>query len=101
MTIRRRRSRFCCVKIKIVLLFFFSPLQVSFQLANVMDLFTTSLALAGISPPDDRPLDGLDLTPVLLGYNHTLENRCAQQQQQQQQLNECWCVSLSSSVTSQ
>ncbi|XP_075877073.1 N-acetylgalactosamine-6-sulfatase isoform X2 [Nelusetta ayraudi] len=48
---------------------------VSFQLANVMDLFTTSLAVAGISPPDDRTLDGLDLTPVLLNYNHTLENR--------------------------
>uniref|UniRef100_A0A665XC25 N-acetylgalactosamine-6-sulfatase n=1 Tax=Echeneis naucrates TaxID=173247 RepID=A0A665XC25_ECHNA len=40
----------------------------SFQLANVMDLFTTSLALAGISPPDDRALDGLDLTPVLLQH---------------------------------
>uniref|UniRef100_H3CVK4 N-acetylgalactosamine-6-sulfatase n=1 Tax=Tetraodon nigroviridis TaxID=99883 RepID=H3CVK4_TETNG len=39
---------------------------VSFQLANVMDLFTTSLALAGVSPPDDRTIDGLDLTPVLL-----------------------------------
>lgn len=48
---------------------------VSFQLANVMDLFTTSLAVAGIGPPDDRALDGLDLTPVLLNYNHTLENR--------------------------
>lgn len=47
----------------------------SFQLANVMDLFTTSLAVAGIGPPDDRALDGLDLTPVLLNYNHTLENR--------------------------
>lgn len=52
-----------------------SFLQVSFQLANVMDLFTTSLALAGISPPDDRTLDGLDLTPVLLNYSHTLQNR--------------------------
>ncbi|XP_056881635.1 N-acetylgalactosamine-6-sulfatase isoform X1 [Takifugu flavidus] len=39
---------------------------VSFQLANVMDLFTTSLALAGMSPPDDRTIDGMDLTPVLL-----------------------------------
>uniref|UniRef100_A0AAQ5WZ63 Sulfatase N-terminal domain-containing protein n=1 Tax=Amphiprion ocellaris TaxID=80972 RepID=A0AAQ5WZ63_AMPOC len=39
--------------------------SVNFQLANVMDLFTTSLALAGINPPDDRILDGLDLTPVL------------------------------------
>uniref|UniRef100_A0A8D3BSY5 Galactosamine (N-acetyl)-6-sulfatase n=1 Tax=Scophthalmus maximus TaxID=52904 RepID=A0A8D3BSY5_SCOMX len=48
---------------------------VNFQLANVMDLFTTSLALAGISPPDDRTLDGLDLTPVLLSGSHTLLNR--------------------------
>ncbi|XP_034436973.1 N-acetylgalactosamine-6-sulfatase [Hippoglossus hippoglossus] len=48
---------------------------VNFQLANVMDLFTTSLALAGISPPDDRTLDGLDLTPVLLNRSHTLQNR--------------------------
>ena len=50
-------------------------LQVSFQLANVMDLFTTSLALAGISPPDDRTLDGLDLKPVLLNQSQTLQNR--------------------------
>uniref|UniRef100_A0A8C9XQB1 Galactosamine (N-acetyl)-6-sulfatase n=1 Tax=Sander lucioperca TaxID=283035 RepID=A0A8C9XQB1_SANLU len=48
---------------------------VNFQLANVMDLFTTSLAVAGISPPDDRALDGLDLTPVLLNCPHTLQNR--------------------------
>ncbi|XP_074522304.1 N-acetylgalactosamine-6-sulfatase [Halichoeres trimaculatus] len=40
--------------------------MVNFQLANVMDLFTTSVALAGVSPPENRTLDGLDLTPVLL-----------------------------------
>lgn len=51
------------------------PVQVSLQPANVMDLFTTSLALAGISPPDDRMLDGLDLTPVLLNGSHQLDNR--------------------------
>uniref|UniRef100_A0A8C7XDN5 N-acetylgalactosamine-6-sulfatase n=1 Tax=Oryzias sinensis TaxID=183150 RepID=A0A8C7XDN5_9TELE len=39
---------------------------VSFQPANVMDLFTTSLALAGIGPPGDRMLDGLDLTWTLV-----------------------------------
>uniref|UniRef100_A0A8C6UQM9 N-acetylgalactosamine-6-sulfatase n=1 Tax=Neogobius melanostomus TaxID=47308 RepID=A0A8C6UQM9_9GOBI len=39
---------------------------VNFQLSTVMDLFTTSLAIAGINPPNDRMLDGLDLTPVLL-----------------------------------
>uniref|UniRef100_A0A3B5L8K6 Galactosamine (N-acetyl)-6-sulfatase n=1 Tax=Xiphophorus couchianus TaxID=32473 RepID=A0A3B5L8K6_9TELE len=48
---------------------------VSLQPANVMDLFTTSLAVAGISPPDDRMLDGLDLTPVLLNGSHQLDNR--------------------------
>lgn len=48
--------------------------QVSFQLANVMDLFTTSLALADLSPPDDRIIDGVDLTPVLL-HNSVLK-RC-------------------------
>lgn len=46
----------------------------SFQLANVMDLFTTSLALADVSPPDDRTIDGLDLTPVLLN-NSALDRR--------------------------
>lgn len=39
---------------------------VNFQLSTVMDLFTTSLTIAGASPPSDRILDGLDLTPVLL-----------------------------------
>uniref|UniRef100_A0A8C7XC81 Galactosamine (N-acetyl)-6-sulfatase n=1 Tax=Oryzias sinensis TaxID=183150 RepID=A0A8C7XC81_9TELE len=48
---------------------------VSFQPANVMDLFTTSLALAGIGPPGDRMLDGLDLTPVLFNHSHTLQSR--------------------------
>lgn len=52
--------------------------MVNFQLANVMDLFTTSVALAGIIPPGDRTLDGLDLTPVLLKNSpgpRTLQNR--------------------------
>ncbi|KAJ8247325.1 hypothetical protein GJAV_G00245010 [Gymnothorax javanicus] len=40
--------------------------KVSYQLGSVMDLFTTSLALAGLAPPGDRFIDGLDLTPVLL-----------------------------------
>ncbi|XP_073321301.1 N-acetylgalactosamine-6-sulfatase [Pagrus major] len=49
---------------------------VNFQLGNVMDLFTTSLALAGISPPNDLTLDGLDLTPVLLNQDPgALQNR--------------------------
>ncbi|XP_061743102.1 N-acetylgalactosamine-6-sulfatase [Nerophis ophidion] len=48
---------------------------VSFQLGSVMDLYTTSLALAGISPPDDRTLDGLDLTAILLNTSQPLQNR--------------------------
>uniref|UniRef100_A0AAY4EJF6 N-acetylgalactosamine-6-sulfatase n=1 Tax=Denticeps clupeoides TaxID=299321 RepID=A0AAY4EJF6_9TELE len=35
------------------------------QLGSVMDLFTTSLALAGLVAPDDRVIDGLDLRPAL------------------------------------
>ncbi|XP_044283823.1 N-acetylgalactosamine-6-sulfatase isoform X1 [Varanus komodoensis] len=40
--------------------------QASHQLASVMDLFTTSLALAGLQPPRDRQIDGIDLSPVIL-----------------------------------
>ncbi|GCC20525.1 hypothetical protein chiPu_0019087 [Chiloscyllium punctatum] len=39
--------------------------QVSYQLGTVMDLFMTSLTLAGLQPPTDRQLDGIDLSPVL------------------------------------
>lgn len=42
------------------------PSQVSHQLGSLMDLFTTSLALAGIKPPSDRVIDGLDLLPAAL-----------------------------------
>lgn len=41
--------------------------QVSHQLGSIMDLFTTSLSLAGLAPPSDRVIDGLDLLPVMLG----------------------------------
>ncbi|XP_064868635.1 N-acetylgalactosamine-6-sulfatase-like [Oncorhynchus nerka] len=46
---------------------------VSQQLGTVMDLFSTSLSVAGFSVPDDRLIDGLDLSPVL--HNNTLINR--------------------------
>lgn len=36
------------------------------EVAHTMDLFTTSLAFAGISPPSDRPIDGIDLRGLLL-----------------------------------
>ncbi|XP_076011404.1 N-acetylgalactosamine-6-sulfatase [Genypterus blacodes] len=47
---------------------------VSFHVSSVMDLFSTSLSLAGLGPPDDRILDGLDLMPVLLNHPHTRQN---------------------------
>ncbi|KAM6223378.1 N-acetylgalactosamine-6-sulfatase isoform 2-T2 [Rhynchocyon petersi] len=40
--------------------------QVSYQLGSLMDLFTTSLSIAGLEKPTDREIDGLDLLPVLL-----------------------------------
>uniref|UniRef100_G1U304 Galactosamine (N-acetyl)-6-sulfatase n=1 Tax=Oryctolagus cuniculus TaxID=9986 RepID=G1U304_RABIT len=40
--------------------------QVSHQPGSLMDLFTTSLALAGLKPPSDRVIDGLDLLPAAL-----------------------------------
>jgi arylsulfatase A-like enzyme len=39
---------------------------VSGAVAHTMDLFTTSLALAGRNPPADRPIDGRDLRGLLL-----------------------------------
>jgi arylsulfatase A len=41
--------------------------RVTSQLGSTLDLFTTSLKLAGAAIPDDRIIDGLDLSPVLFG----------------------------------
>ncbi|KAF4094388.1 hypothetical protein AMELA_G00014540 [Ameiurus melas] len=46
---------------------------VSYQLGTVMDLFTTSLALAGLNAPEDRDIDGLDLSSTL--FNKSLTER--------------------------
>ncbi|KAK9972660.1 hypothetical protein ABG768_025949 [Culter alburnus] len=46
---------------------------VSHQLGSVMDLFSTSLSVAGVLPPDDRVIDGLDLSPAL--FNSSLQDR--------------------------
>jgi arylsulfatase A len=40
---------------------------VSHELACTMDLFTTSLTLAGVPVPKDRPIDGVDMSPILFG----------------------------------
>merc|ERR1712168_1256538 len=42
------------------------PNSVSHQLGTLMDLFSTFISLAGSKIPQDRIIDGIDLTPVLL-----------------------------------
>lgn len=37
------------------------------EVASGMDLFNTCLTLAGVGIPKDRPIDGVDMTPILLG----------------------------------
>jgi arylsulfatase A len=37
------------------------------DLGTTMDLYTTAITLAGGTPPGDRPLDGHDISPALLG----------------------------------
>lgn len=48
--------------------------KVSTPVMNI-DFLPTFAALAGISPPKDRTIDGRDLSPVLLGEHHTLDER--------------------------
>ncbi len=43
------------------------PAQVQREFACHMDLFTTSLKLAGAEPPRDRAIDGVDIAAMLLG----------------------------------
>ncbi|MCX7826850.1 MAG: sulfatase-like hydrolase/transferase, partial [Verrucomicrobiae bacterium] len=43
------------------------PGVVTQEIACTMDVFTTILTLAGAPVPKDRVIDGLDLTPLLLG----------------------------------
>lgn len=38
---------------------------ITHELACTMDLFTTSLKLAGLPVPEDRVIDGLDMAPIL------------------------------------
>jgi len=48
--------------------------QVVSSLASSMDLFTTSLSLAGAQIPQDRIIDGIDLTPLLKGETKNIRN---------------------------
>lgn len=41
--------------------------RVSHELATTMDLFVTFSTLGGAPVPSDRPIDGVDITPLLLG----------------------------------
>ena len=44
---------------------------VSTEMGTTMDIFATCLALAGIGLPEDRPIDGEDLMPVLQGRSES------------------------------
>ena len=44
-----------------------APGRTSLDLASELDLFTTCLDLAGAKLPEDRPIDGVSLAPVLRG----------------------------------
>jgi arylsulfatase A len=44
-----------------------APGRTSLELASELDLFTTCLDLAGAKIPEDRPIDGVSLLPLLRG----------------------------------
>lgn len=46
------------------------------EMANAMDLFVTSVKLAGGKMPADRPMDGVDMSPIL--FNQGMGNRDVQ-----------------------
>ena len=48
---------------------------ISHQLATNMDLFTTSISLAGVKPPQDRVIDGIDLTSILTNKEQAVIDR--------------------------
>jgi arylsulfatase A len=41
------------------------------EMASTMDLFVTAIKLAGGEVPADRPIDGYDIAPLLLGKGHS------------------------------
>jgi len=46
-----------------------SPGMVQHEIATTMDLFVTLAKLGGATPPADRPIDGVDIAPLLFGTN--------------------------------
>ena len=48
--------------------------RVVMDMGTTMDVFTTFSNLAGVPNPDDREMDGMDLTPVLLGDTKSPRN---------------------------
>jgi arylsulfatase A len=50
------------------------PGVVARELACSMDLFNTSLKLAGVPIPTDRVIDGVDLSPILFGTGKSLRD---------------------------
>ncbi len=48
--------------------------KVVMDMGTTMDIFTTFSKLAGVPIPDDRVLDGMDLSPVLLGQGDSPRN---------------------------
>tara|TARA_R110002095_G_scaffold195123_3_gene173614 strand:- start:2328 stop:3752 length:1425 start_codon:yes stop_codon:yes gene_type:complete len=51
--------------------------SVSQELGSTMDIFTTSIKLAGGTVPADRVIDGVDLTPVLTDTDNSPRNEMA------------------------
>lgn len=49
--------------------------QVTLEMASTLDVLPTCLSLAGIAPPSDRPLDGYDVSPALLGTGPSPRDR--------------------------
>jgi len=48
--------------------------SVTHELACSMDLFNTSLKLAGAPIPTDRVMDGVDMSPILFGHGKSLRD---------------------------
>jgi arylsulfatase A len=51
------------------------PRRTSLELASELDLFTTCLDLAGAKIPEDRPIDGVSLAPLLRGTGPSPRSR--------------------------